>query len=98
LADGGPITALHLDADGMTAPTPVPEAARRAAEPDEEVRRLERELQHRRDQVERTRIEEALKRCGGNQTRAAVELGISRGTLITRMIALDMPRPRTRRP
>ncbi len=49
----------------------------------------------RRDvkQVERQHIIDALTRCGGNQTRAARELGISRRTLISRLEAYNIPRP-----
>jgi DNA-binding NtrC family response regulator len=43
---------------------------------------------------ERERIEDALLRCGGNQTRAAKELGISRRTLVSRLGKYGLPRPR----
>ena len=44
--------------------------------------------------AERKMIVDALKQSGGNQTRAAKALGISRRTLITRMDAYSLPRPR----
>ncbi len=44
-------------------------------------------------EVERQHIIDALTRCGGNQTRAARELGISRRTLITRLETYNIPRP-----
>jgi DNA-binding NtrC family response regulator len=43
--------------------------------------------------VERQHIVDALTRCGGNQTRAAKELGISRRTLISRLEDYNIPRP-----
>lgn len=43
--------------------------------------------------VEREHIIDALRRCGGNQTRAAKALGISRRTLISRLEQHDIPRP-----
>jgi DNA-binding NtrC family response regulator len=46
--------------------------------------------------LERARIVDMLERCGGSQTQAAKRLGISRGTLIARMQAFDLPRPRRR--
>ncbi|HEX5061800.1 MAG TPA: sigma 54-interacting transcriptional regulator [Kofleriaceae bacterium] len=45
-------------------------------------------------EVERRRILDALERCGGNQTRAARMLGISRNTLLSRLDAYGLPRPR----
>jgi len=44
--------------------------------------------------LERQRIIDALKACGGNQTRAAEMLGISRRTLVNRLDQYDLPRPR----
>jgi transcriptional regulator with GAF, ATPase, and Fis domain len=46
------------------------------------------------EDAERARILNALQQVGGNQTKAAELLGISRRTLINRMISLDLPRPR----
>jgi two-component system, NtrC family, response regulator AtoC len=43
--------------------------------------------------MERQHIVDALNRCGGNQTRAAKELGISRRTLISRLETYGLPRP-----
>jgi DNA-binding NtrC family response regulator len=44
--------------------------------------------------VERQRIIDAMDRCNGNQTRAAKLLGISRNTLLARLDAYGLPRPR----
>lgn len=43
---------------------------------------------------ERRRIIDALEACGGNQTRAAKRLGVSRRTLINRLDTFDLPRPK----
>jgi DNA-binding NtrC family response regulator len=45
---------------------------------------------------ERSRIIAALMQCAGNQTHAARLLGISRGTLVTRIAEYAIPRPRKR--
>jgi DNA-binding NtrC family response regulator len=45
---------------------------------------------------ERDRLIEALEACGGNQTRAAELLGVSRRTLINRLDRWKLPRPQKR--
>jgi two-component system response regulator AtoC len=45
-------------------------------------------------EVEKKRILDTLEQCGGNQTRAARTLGISRNTLLSRLDAYGLPRPR----
>ena len=47
------------------------------------------------DALEKRRILEALESCGGNQTRAAQKLGISRGTLVSRLKQYGITRPRS---
>jgi two-component system response regulator AtoC len=54
---------------------------------------LGEKLRKQVQEVERQHIVDALTRCGGNQTRAARELGISRRTLISRLEAYNIPRP-----
>ncbi len=44
--------------------------------------------------LERQAIVDALEQCAGNQTKAANLLGISRGTLLTRLSLYGLPRPR----
>jgi DNA-binding NtrC family response regulator len=52
------------------------------------------ELKNEIKSLERARIAEALDRTGGNQTRAAEVLGISRRTLVSRLSELGLRRPR----
>jgi DNA-binding NtrC family response regulator len=54
------------------------------------------ELREQLAQAERQRIVDALARCAGNQTEAAVSLGISRRTLVKRLSTFNIPRPRKR--
>ncbi|MCA1827516.1 MAG: sigma 54-interacting transcriptional regulator [Myxococcales bacterium] len=54
------------------------------------------DLREQLAQAERQRIVEALNRCAGNQTEAALSLGISRRTLVKRLATFNIPRPRKR--
>jgi transcriptional regulator with GAF, ATPase, and Fis domain len=92
LAGAGPITTEHLPMDRLRAgaspaaappapaPVPAPSAAPAPASGD----------------PDRRRILDALAACAGNQTRAARMLGMSRGTLIARLSAYGIARPRRR--
>lgn len=53
-------------------------------------------LLQRLESMERQRIIQALEQCGGNQTQAAQQLGMSRRTLVNRVAAMGLPRPRKR--
>jgi transcriptional regulator of acetoin/glycerol metabolism len=44
---------------------------------------------------EQLRILRTLQACGGNQSRAAKVLGVSRSTLIRKLDQYGVPRPRT---
>jgi len=46
--------------------------------------------------LERQRIVDALEKCAGNQTYAAELLGMPRRTLVTKLAAYNIPRPRKR--
>jgi len=76
-------TELHFDSMGYEAPreAPAPDAPspNTPEGPNDEKRR---------------RVLETLEACGGNQTRAAEILGVSRRTLQTWLIELDIRRPR----
>ena len=52
------------------------------------------ELHRKMDDAERRRIASALEQCAGNQPKAAKLLGMSRGTLVSRLDAHGLPRPR----
>ncbi len=64
----------------------------RPAPPSDAKDRLRREVLAE----EKQRLVDALAQCDGNQTRAAEVLGISRRTLINRIVEFDLPRPRKR--
>jgi two-component system response regulator HydG len=86
LADGNKLLPEHLPPKLQRASQPPPSGA------DDPRDAPLRELA----EIERRRIQSALDQCGGNQTRAAELLGISRRTLVYRLTDLGMPRPRKR--
>jgi len=98
LAGAGPVKLEHLALE-----TPSPRRSSIPTMPIERMTRADLPLPPADDaeplaaavaEVERRRILDALDRCGGNQTRAARMLGISRNTLLARLDAYGLPRPR----
>jgi DNA-binding NtrC family response regulator len=83
LSQGSPIGITHLPADKLTMRTAAPPVSTDAGA-----------LRMALEAHERQRIVDTLARCGGNQTHAARALGISRGTLLSRMDAFGLTRPR----
>jgi DNA-binding NtrC family response regulator len=88
LARGAPIGAEHLGLDQPTLDDIQMSADPAGSKPGGAQLRGEIEA------LERERILEALEATGGNQTRAAAMLGISRRTLVNRLEAYGLPRPR----
>jgi two-component system, NtrC family, response regulator AtoC len=95
LAGEGPVLAEHLLLDRVVvapAPSEPPAPARQAAPA------TAPELLGKLKEIERQRVTDALAAVGGNQTRAAKLLGISRGTLISRVKEFALVQPRRREP
>jgi two-component system, NtrC family, response regulator AtoC len=100
LAPGDVVLPEHLPPKlvaAVEAPAATPSAGvlrvpARVAPASDAADRLRREV----DELEKQRILDALAQCDGNQTRAAELLGVSRRTLINRIIEFDLPRPRKR--
>jgi two-component system response regulator AtoC len=87
LCRGGLIEPEHL---GLNAAPP----ARSVMRPEPAREAEGRPLRDAMQDLERERILRALNDCGGNQTRAAQKLGISRRALLHRLDAYAFPRPR----
>ena len=83
-----PARLRHPQEEAAPEPEPRPERKR-----DNRLAPLPTEL----DALERDRILEAIEAHGGNQTRAAKQLGISRKTLMRRLDDYGIPRPRKTR-
>jgi DNA-binding NtrC family response regulator len=107
LCGRGPIAVEHLGSEKMSAtlapparprtPPPLPPAP--ITDGNDTTLRVPRSalpagLQDELDALEKQRILDTLEQCGGNQSRAARMLGIARGTLIARLDAWGIPRPR----
>jgi DNA-binding NtrC family response regulator len=91
LCAGDTILPQHLPPSLLKTPQTPPRFAT-SAEPEPGAKDLQQDIKS----LERARIAEALDRCGGNQSRAAQLLGISRGTLISRLAEFGLHRPRKR--
>jgi len=96
LCTGDAITPHHLPLDTLeaaSAPRGEPTAPIRGPRPTDAIAPVPASAPD-----ERARITAALEHCGGNQTRAAIMLGISRRTLVKRLDAYGLVRPRKSRP
>lgn len=85
---------LLLSLPGAPTLRPAADATRATDEDDEDQTQDRGKLRDAVEQAERARILDALAKGGGNQTRAAKVLGVSRRTLIYRLDRYGLPRPR----
>jgi two-component system response regulator AtoC len=96
LMDGPEIHPIEVRTDPVIRPEPVSQRESFAEPPAPSPLLADGGREVTRLASQRARIMAALERCGGNQTRAARQLGISRATLLRRIDSLDLPRPRKR--
>ncbi len=96
LSAGGPIRPSHLALETPTSPPLVrfPQRDSNVTMPIPRMTPPGESLATAVADLERQRIVETLNQYGGNQTRAARALGISRNTLLSRLDAYGFPRPR----
>jgi DNA-binding NtrC family response regulator len=87
LCTGDVIEVSHLVPELAFAAVPEPAPTEPGRAP------LRESVQRVASAAERQRIAEAMERCGGNQTRAAKVLGISRRTLVSRLTEYGFARP-----
>jgi two-component system response regulator AtoC len=98
LCSGPTILPEHLPLDRMRAAPPSP-AASVAPPPSAAPPPLAPPagpLRHEIEALERQRIVDALEQSAGNQTQAATLLGMPRRTLVAKLVAYNIPRPRKR--
>jgi len=86
------IEPTHLALQRMTA-----EVVTHSSEPSKPLTEQGGSLVSESDRHLRQAIVDALSECGGNQTKAAKMLGISRNTLASRIDKFGLPRPRSKR-
>ena len=94
LAPRSEILAADLNA---AAPDTFADASAKAPPPAAVAEDAPEALRERLREVERKHIEDALAKTGGNQSRAATLLGISRYALMHRMEVFGLVRPRKKR-
>lgn len=93
LCGGGPLLPEHFPTEReLMNPAPGVAALWAEAEPTQVFQRPPLDSSHAA--VGASELMEALNSCSGNQTRAAELLGISRRTLVNRLNAYNLPRPR----
>jgi DNA-binding NtrC family response regulator len=91
MAHDGAIMAEHVMLDEPANSQPPPSVELLDAEFDADTAVFDPSI---RGEDEKARIVRALEACGGNQTRAAKLLGVSRRTLINRLEQFELPRPK----
>ena len=93
LSDGGDVEPEHLPLETLRGPVE-PEPVAVGDIPDDTAAAG---IWTPEEQAERSRVLDALRAEGGNQTRAARRLGLSRNTLLARLETFGIPRPQKRR-
>jgi DNA-binding NtrC family response regulator len=96
LCTGDVITPEHLPEDKISAIVSTPTSPGRATPLQEFARdQTTQTMRETLDPIERDVIQQALEKCGGNQSEAARMLGMSRGALLARLKKYGLLRPRT---
>jgi DNA-binding NtrC family response regulator len=99
LSDGDDIEPDHLPLETLSAPVEVGTVAMNLvaqAQVQMDEAPVTDDRWNAKEKAERARIIDALRAEGGNQTRAAKKLGISRGTLLARLERFEISRPQKR--